>query len=616
MLIKALGGNIKPGAGRPTEIEVGQITILSGPHGAGKTRWDQTLQFALKGSVRDLAFRPGQEMKEGGTLLGLTQATEDSLVAWASFDDGSRVQREMPIRHDRAGVPSAGRIPDVTLPNGLQAEKVLPIAGIEATLCKRSAEVRAAYLPYILSVDSAQQSVLIADRMRTVKDDFERPEMADYTLPTTADSVSALVRSLLAAVSDLDSRVKGAKALVDRMGETLAEPQPLRVKYTQAMLGALGAFRAFQEARTAVTDTGTALGNALANIDKLQGDPGPSPAGPTAKNPFIEALPGQQALLMSLAMQQRTTCSLCESPVTVEHVSAVFARTSQASATIEQYNKSVTVPPEVTAAWNLAAARRGALQNEVERLRARTTVATEQQATAYAALEPALQALSAVLPETNPAQWGEDPSAVLAAAQGAPRDQLIEMIRRYEAVLAQESLSAQQWTQWKAARKIVEEDENRLPVLRRIILAGQAAEKALLAASLDTFRARMQRWMPLGWEAILRIEDERGSDVFRLAVRVDGINCFEPSGVQALVLLYAFALALDEARPETPCMVLTPSTECHIAKDVLPLLVDVYAQLPPHVQVFLHTVEEPSKLIAKRPGVVVHRLKGALKGTV
>lgn len=616
MQIRRVSTNIKPGAKRPEAILLGRkITILKGDHGAGKTRWDQALEFAFRGSVRDLAYRHDQPMREAGVLLRLTLPTEPRLYATVEWDGGA-FTRTMPITVDNKGIPHGGRVSAEPVP-GVDPERVFPIPTIEANLRKKPEEARSIYLDKILSLPPEEQRVLLTPNLRRVTADvaaesaaFEGdPETNPWTTPTSAQELRKLREHVRTSLAAVQASLSGAEGLVSTLEGTLPEkPDEDRDAYARAMLDMTEAWAVLKLAIEQRTRTQTSLNNGRVNLDRLTPDPGPEPTvagASTIVNTFAPLVPLQQQLLLGVV--QGALCPVCGGFPDIGGLARHMMATSQNSEAIDGLIARQPPPGETPdhVRWRTATQERTKLERVLLGLEAQLETATGQVPQAVIRVQTAQEGLMQVLARVHPPTLGEDPAAVLATLQSdVGSAEVSALAARYREQLAGGERNRARWAAWTDAKAIVDRQRARVPRLQRIVTALDDATKAVLQGSLDTFLARMSRYVLPGWEPLLLLEDERGSEAFRLALRVDGVTCHEPSGVQALSLLYAFALALDERDP-CPYMILSPPAECHISAKALPGLVRVLVQVPDHVQVVLHTTGEVGKRASDVDGVLV-----------
>lgn len=663
--IVSAGTNIKPKTGRPTKIPMGRITVVKGDHGVGKTRWEQALAFAVRGVARDTAFRPGREGKEGGILLRLTRPTESSL--WAALDlrcgdQETTYQRVSKITVDKKdGSLSAGRPSTAALPFGIDPDRVLPIPDIEENLRKSPDAIRAIYLDKIVPPLSPSQAEAAMKEVKSLLEEEGLP------VPTSLEGIRALTTQVNLRINASRSKAELCSGAIS-VGETkLPErPDPRRERYQRAMVAYVTLYlqtRGGAEGKGMVA-LREEVANMKANKDLLAPDPGPvptppqAPVAPTAPPPAAKskavALPANPFTTI-VAIQEQVAktlgtaapCPVCTTtPVPIAPFAASMTNNLRLK---QQYDGLLANPPvpvdapdpaqvayeralqayqeaqaaytgkqkeyaETVRLWADRSSRRAQVDAEIARVEGQIAGLQGVAASIQGAQKEIASAIEALGDEVN-VILGDNPLEVLTLLQSSPPVATVTtLLQSLQEKLDSETQAGTLWKAHEENKKELDLTRKALGRLTQIQTHLENAVFSLVDGAKGAFLARMAKYMPPGWEPMLTLTDERGSDTFQFAVRVDGEVNYDPSGIQSLLLLFAFALVLFEQNP-TPLMILCGATEHHFSKKGIPLAVKALEDIPAGVHVLLTTTEDVPAALKKQPGVVVVDLDAMAKPT-
>jgi hypothetical protein len=547
--------NVRALAGfRSNELAIGTRTLVVGPNGVGKTRWQNALELALTKTADDVWLR---QMTRESDLAVLMPADETKLYAEAVFDAGFSASYSFDVIDGKA------KKAEHKVPGGF-GEWSLPVRAVYSALSAGPDKARLFFVPYIVGTVTQED---IARRMP--------PEHANRPVPVSLAALLSEITQNETLAKEFSNKATAQHALAEQaqLGAQGADPTEGMIAGAKVLVSLYEQHYANMTAREArnsiASQASTWSGrvdqirqaNAAAEAAKAEGlaalvsqvqqydqwltwaidqgglnsiapDPGPMPTDLAVWSTLIETgLAHANALVATPGVSH---CHGCGSPVQVAVVQAQVIPHVTAQRQVLKDRLAVW-----QAAVDLRALRQGDVTTAQNSRAALVARYTELQARSVSTPVPAEVVPSAGDMQIAPLEF---PPGAAVPETSAETGLLLQSARAAEQSVANLALT---WKRIRDARQLSAESSAAAKDHDKYAEALRKVTGELMDAAVSGFVAKAQRWMPAPWK--LHIQLRAGDrDVFKLGVVENGQVNMAPSGAQLASAAIALALTCAE----------------------------------------------------------------------
>jgi hypothetical protein len=531
MHITEIASNVKGAKGA---VELGEKTLFLGPCKSGKSRLVNVIELALTGRVSDLA---GKDRSVPADLLALAPGREGALWARATLSDGSVCSWET-----ESSGPGSAKTPEHNLPAGVDKVTVLPLRALQEAISGKPDKARRFFLGAATGLVTVQD---VLDRMPAgVLDSFG----------AMVTDEGAFVRDptgTLLAVRDLAHRKHlDAKGRAKTLATTLTILQATSaIRPTEAQL--LGA----REALAAAETTREAAVRADAQADSMD----IARAGQLAREklPALEAAVAQSDKALRTLNEQLQNAQV--DPATSDKAMRGAALLMLADWQLGKAGGAMSCPCAlcgVSAQVDQLGAQRDRIHAAVQAVTEASADTLQQQAAIANAIMEWKTYRDTHADRIPDLRYAVERADRTVAHLGQPSDDLPSVAEARElcAVALGKVTSMQRafdsWDSVSRIRTDAQEAEEERDEAARLRDACQTAADELLAASLEEFAAKVQKYLPDTDTFAMRLHEGK-REVFQLGLLRAGVIHTALSGAEWAEVTAAVAAALADGNALT-----------------------------------------------------------------
>jgi energy-coupling factor transporter ATP-binding protein EcfA2 len=530
--------NIQAGQGRPTEVSLGQHTVVVGRNGAGKSRLSRACELALTGTISDALGR--DSVSAAADLKFFAAPGTGPASATLFLSDGSRVSTE-----DAERIVNEWQLPVRKIRDGFKggSDKVrtflLPFVTQTVTPEDITGRLQKKYEGWTLPTSIDQMIVGIKEARDRSKQDQQHFQSNEIL-------VQSLSRDLDAEPTDEDMRQ--ATLAIERMREVVEQAVRASTLKNRVQIEA-DAVKARQD-----------IAWMEANIDLVAplppevSPPAPVQASPRAPDPMRELVTVAVSANDVTKAAGLRNCLACGGEVTVESLDNWRVQLDSIAGGYVAEDAAYAEQLRISQAAALEAAR-----ESHEAQVAATAAALEARAQAEAMIQQTKLDL-AVKEQALALIAGSDPVSMPSLGEGITIEKAREMVDTAQDLHGQLIRLQQQWETVRSARVAVAAHKENADWWSKYADDLESVAWELLDTGVGIFRERVQRYMPPDRRFSLVLHDKTSDgkprDVCRIGLERDGNVNLVLSGAEEAMVWLAMTVAILDLMPEPPAFAL------------------------------------------------------------